>query len=84
MAEGFYNALMAKGKICGDERWLIGENEAGEITILYFDWKTIRDRMRRDEALNKVKEEEKALASKEKDAKEQEKRKSLIGRRRSM
>ncbi|CZR50507.1 related to F-box domain protein [Phialocephala subalpina] len=29
--------LMAKGKICGDERWLIGENSEQEVVILHFD-----------------------------------------------
>lgn len=37
LSDEFWNQLLAKGKICGDERWLIGENEANEVVILYFD-----------------------------------------------
>jgi hypothetical protein len=29
--------LMGKGKICGNERWLIGENSQQEVVILHFD-----------------------------------------------
>lgn len=29
--------LLGKGKICGDERFLIGENSDDEIVILHFD-----------------------------------------------
>lgn len=29
--------LLGKGKICGDERWLIGESMNQEVVILHFD-----------------------------------------------
>lgn len=35
--DDFWQLLLAKGKICGEERWLIGENAQKEVVILYFD-----------------------------------------------
>ncbi|KAK5663248.1 hypothetical protein OQA88_3675 [Cercophora sp. LCS_1] len=34
--DGMWTELMAKGVIFGDERWLLGEDEAGRITIVRF------------------------------------------------
>jgi hypothetical protein len=31
-----WNALIAKGHIAGDERWVVGEDEKGRITIVRF------------------------------------------------
>lgn len=58
---GYWKEIMQKGKICGDERWIVGENESNEIVILYFDWlvgqkrqmdqengKIIRERVEKD------------------------------------
>ncbi|ROW11017.1 hypothetical protein VMCG_01214 [Cytospora schulzeri] len=35
-ADEMWDALLGKGFICGDERWLIGEDKEGTITILRF------------------------------------------------
>ncbi|KAK7744966.1 hypothetical protein SLS53_003199 [Cytospora paraplurivora] len=35
-ADDMWGALLGKGHICGDERWLIGEDGGGVITILRF------------------------------------------------
>jgi len=37
LQDDLWSQLLGKGKICGDERWLIGENTKQEIVILYFD-----------------------------------------------
>lgn len=42
LKDEYWHLLLAKGKICGDERWLIGENDSNEVVILFFD----RDRAR--------------------------------------
>ncbi|KAH8815125.1 hypothetical protein F5884DRAFT_746687 [Xylogone sp. PMI_703] len=36
LKDDLWQQLLAKGKICGDERWLIGENFNNEVQILYF------------------------------------------------
>ncbi|RFU32049.1 hypothetical protein B7463_g4330, partial [Scytalidium lignicola] len=36
LRDDLWQQLLAKGKICGDERWLVGENSDHEIEILYF------------------------------------------------
>lgn len=35
-ADDMWAQLMAKGKICGDERWVVGEDGEGRITIVRF------------------------------------------------
>ncbi|ROW18400.1 hypothetical protein VPNG_00133 [Cytospora leucostoma] len=35
-ADDMWGALLGKGYICGDERWLIGEDRGGAITVLRF------------------------------------------------
>ncbi|KUJ24003.1 uncharacterized protein LY89DRAFT_604302 [Mollisia scopiformis] len=37
LRDDLWTQLMGKGKICGDERWLIGENSQQEVVILHFD-----------------------------------------------
>lgn len=37
LRDDLWQQLLGKGKICGDERWLIGENTREEIVILHFD-----------------------------------------------
>ena len=37
LREDFWPQLLGKGTICGDERFLIGENSDQEIVILHFD-----------------------------------------------
>ena len=37
LQDELWQELLAKGKICGNERWLIGENSCKEVVILYFD-----------------------------------------------
>ena len=37
LRDEYWEYLLAKGKICGDERWLIGENASDEVVILRFD-----------------------------------------------
>ncbi|CAG8972933.1 hypothetical protein HYALB_00001353 [Hymenoscyphus albidus] len=37
LRDGLWQQLLGKGKICGDERWLIGENTRDEVVILHFD-----------------------------------------------
>jgi hypothetical protein len=39
LRDDLWQQLLGKGKICGDERWLIGENTHEEVVILYFDTK---------------------------------------------
>ncbi|KAH0494055.1 hypothetical protein TgHK011_000690 [Trichoderma gracile] len=35
-ADAMWSEMMAKGFICGDERWLVGEDNKGDVTILVF------------------------------------------------
>jgi hypothetical protein len=35
-ADDMWDELMGKGYMCGDERWLVGEDSMGDITILHF------------------------------------------------
>lgn len=37
LRDDLWPELLGKGKICGDERFLIGENTNQEIVILHFD-----------------------------------------------
>jgi hypothetical protein len=37
MRDDLWGQLLGKGKIAGDERWLVGENAEGEVVILRFD-----------------------------------------------
>ena len=37
LRDDLWQQLLIKGKICGDERWLIGENSQQEIVIVHFD-----------------------------------------------
>ena len=37
LRDDLWQQLLVKGKICGDERWLIGENSQQEIVIVHFD-----------------------------------------------
>jgi len=37
LRDDLWQQLLEKGKICGDERWLIGENSNQEVVIAYFD-----------------------------------------------
>ena len=37
LRDDLWQQLLVKGKICGDERWLIGENAKQEIVIVHFD-----------------------------------------------
>ncbi len=37
LKDEFWGQLLNKGIICGDERWLIGENGGGDIVVLHFD-----------------------------------------------
>lgn len=37
LRDDLWQQLLAKGKICGDERWLIGENMNQEIVVVHFD-----------------------------------------------
>ncbi len=37
LRDDLWPQLLGKGKICGDERFLIGENMSQEIVILHFD-----------------------------------------------
>jgi len=37
LRDDLWQQLLGKGKICGDERWLIGENASSEVVILHFD-----------------------------------------------
>jgi hypothetical protein len=37
LMDDLWSQLLGKGKICGDERWLIGENLNQEVVILRFD-----------------------------------------------
>jgi hypothetical protein len=37
LKDDLWNQLLEKGQLCGDERWLIGENSESEIVILHFD-----------------------------------------------
>jgi hypothetical protein len=37
LRDDLWQQLLGKGKICGDERWLIGENTNHEVVILHFD-----------------------------------------------
>ena len=39
LRDDLWQQLLGKGKICGDERWLIGENINQEVVILHFDKK---------------------------------------------
>jgi len=35
--DDIWQQMLSKGKICGDERFLIGENGKNEVVILHFD-----------------------------------------------
>ncbi len=37
LKDEMWQELLAKGKICGEERWLVGENGNQQIVILHFD-----------------------------------------------
>lgn len=37
LRDDLWSQLLGKGKICGDERCLIGENSTLDIVILHFD-----------------------------------------------
>ncbi|KAF4627368.1 hypothetical protein G7Y89_g10787 [Cudoniella acicularis] len=37
LRDDIWQQLLGKGKLCGDERWLIGENTNDEVVILHFD-----------------------------------------------
>lgn len=37
LRDDLWQQLLAKGKIRGDERWLVGENSHDEVVILHFD-----------------------------------------------
>ena len=37
LKDDLWQQLLFKGKICGDERWLIGENAQQEVVILHFN-----------------------------------------------
>ena len=37
LRDDLWPQLLGKGKICGDERWFIGENAHEELVILHFD-----------------------------------------------
>lgn len=37
LRDDLWQQLIVKGKICGDERWLIGENANQEVVIVHFD-----------------------------------------------
>lgn len=37
LADDLWFQVLNKGRICGDERWLIGENASQEVVILRFD-----------------------------------------------
>lgn len=39
LRDDLWQQLLNKGKIVGDERWLIGENTNEEVVILHFDGK---------------------------------------------
>jgi hypothetical protein len=39
LRDDLWQQFLGKGKICGDERWLIGENTYEEVVVLYFDTK---------------------------------------------
>ena len=38
LRDDFWPELLGRGKICGDERWLIGENARQEVVVLRFDF----------------------------------------------
>jgi hypothetical protein len=40
LRDDLWSQLLGKGKICGDERFLLGENMHQEIVILHFDRET--------------------------------------------
>lgn len=37
LGDELWQQMLAKGRITGDERWMIGENPTHEVTILHFD-----------------------------------------------
>jgi hypothetical protein len=37
LQDDLWQQLLAKGKIYGEERWLIGENNRKEVVVMYFD-----------------------------------------------
>jgi hypothetical protein len=37
LRDDLWQQLLGKGKICGDERWLVGENESSEVVVLWID-----------------------------------------------
>lgn len=38
LRDDLWQQLLGKGKICGDERWLVGENAKQEVVIAHFEW----------------------------------------------
>jgi len=37
LTDDLWAQVLSKGKICGDERWLVGENGNKEVVIFRFD-----------------------------------------------
>lgn len=37
LQDDLWQELLVKGRICGEERWLIGENSRKEVVVMYFD-----------------------------------------------
>ncbi len=48
LRDDFWQQLLGKGKICGDERWLIGENTSSEVVILHYDGENEDQAVRRN------------------------------------
>ena len=44
LMDDMWPQLLNKGKICGDERWLIGENSSQEVVVLRFDEEPLKRR----------------------------------------
>ena len=44
LMDDMWPQLLNKGKICGDERWLVGENSSHEVVILRFDEEPLKRR----------------------------------------
>jgi hypothetical protein len=44
LMDDMWSELLNKGKICGDERWLVGENSSQEVVILRFDEEPLKRR----------------------------------------
>lgn len=43
LQDDLWQQLLSKGNICGDERWLVGENANNEIVILHFDREVMKE-----------------------------------------